>query len=72
MKKNRVIKSIIDIENACATLNLKPGFNRTKLRRRYMELAKKYHPDVNGGSKESEELLKAINQAYTYLLNQIS
>lgn len=62
----------VDVENACATLNLKPGFNRAKLRRRYMELAKKHHPDVNGGSKESEELLKSINQAYTYLLNQIS
>jgi curved DNA-binding protein CbpA len=62
----------MDIERACATLGLKPGFNRVKLRSRYMELAKKHHPDVNGGSKESEELLKSINQAYTYLLSQVS
>jgi curved DNA-binding protein CbpA len=37
-----------------------------------MKLAKKYHPDLNGGSKKSEELLKSINQAYTYLLNEIT
>jgi len=62
----------MDIERACATLDLKPGFNRAELRSRYMELAKKHHPDLNGGSKESEELLKSINQAYTYLLSQVS
>jgi len=30
-------------------------------------LAKKYHPDLNGKDKESEELLKKINMAYTIL-----
>ena len=68
-KRNAVA---MDIERACATLDLKPGFDRAKLRGRYMELAKKHHPDLNGGSKESEELLKSINQAYTYLLSQVS
>jgi curved DNA-binding protein CbpA len=62
----------IDLERACATLGLKPEFDRIKLRSRYMELAKKHHPDMNGGSKKSEELLKSINQAYTYLLNQVT
>ena len=62
----------MDIERARATLDLKAGFNRATLRGRYVELAKKHHPDVNGGSKESEELLKSINQAYTYLLSQVS
>ena len=57
---------------ACATLNIKPGFDRVALRRQYMKLAKKYHPDLNGGSKKSEELLKSINQAYTYLLNEVT
>jgi curved DNA-binding protein CbpA len=62
----------MDLERACTTLDLKPGFDRVKLRSRYMALAKKHHPDMNGGSKISEELLKSINLAYTYLLNQVS
>ena len=62
----------MNIEAACATLDLKPGFDRAKLRSRYMALAKKHHPDMNGGSRKSEELLKSINLAYTYLLNQVS
>lgn len=34
---------------------------------RYKELVKRYHPDTNGGSKDAEERLKAINQAYSLL-----
>ena len=37
------------------------------LRSRYHELAKKYHPDANGGDKAAEERLKDINQAYAAL-----
>ena len=37
------------------------------IKRKYKELAKRYHPDVNGGV-ESEKL-KVINQAYSYLKN---
>lgn len=33
----------------------------------YYELAKKYHPDANGGDKAAEERLKAVNQAYAVL-----
>lgn len=69
---NKRSAAAMDIERACATLDLKPGFDRAKLRGRYMELAKKHHPDMNGGCKNSEELLKSINLAYTYLLNQVS
>ena len=65
-------KTAMDIERACTTLNLEPSFDKAKLRSRYMELAKKHHPDMNGGCKKSEELLKSINQAYTYLLHQVS
>ena len=68
----KVSAGAVNIERACATFELEPGFDRAKLRRRYMELAKKHHPDMNGGCKRSEELLKSINQAYTYLLNQVS
>jgi len=65
-------KTTMDTERACTILNLELSFDKSALRSRYMELAKKHHPDMNGGCKKSEELLKSINQAYTYLFNQVS
>lgn len=45
------------------------GFNNVvsldKIKSRFKDLAKKYHPDMNAGA-ESEEF-KIINQAYSYL-----
>ena len=38
----------------------------------YKEQAKKYHPDVNGGSRQYEERFKDINEAYKILSNSIS
>ena len=38
----------------------------------YKEQAKKYHPDVNGGSKQYEERFKDINEAYNILSNSAS
>ena len=38
----------------------------------YKEQAKKYHPDVNGGSRQYEERFKDINEAYNTLSNGIS
>ena len=44
----------------------------TLLKRRYKSLVKRHHPDANGGSRESEELLKHINHAYNYLKKECS
>lgn len=38
----------------------------------YKEQAKKYHPDVNGGSTKYEERFKDINEAYNILSNSSS
>lgn len=38
----------------------------------YKEQAKKYHPDVNGGSRKYEERFKDINEAYNTLSNSAS
>lgn len=57
---------------ALETLDLDPPYTLESLKRQYKVLVKRHHPDANGGSKESEELLKTINQAYTYLLKQLS
>ncbi len=39
---------------------------------KYKELAKKHHPDANGGDKRSEEMLKTINLAYATLRGKLS
>ncbi len=47
------------------------GVSRTadteEIKKAYRKLALKYHPDRNGGSKESEERFKEITQAYEVL-----
>ena len=52
---------------ALAVLDLSPPVTLDDIKLRYKILAKKYHPDLNDGSKESEELLKSVNMAYTIL-----
>lgn len=52
---------------AMAVMGLEPPLDIKVIKTRYKELAKKYHPDVNKGDKESEETLKSINMAYTVL-----
>ena len=52
---------------ALGVMNLSYPFTRKELKLRYIGLAKKYHPDMNGGSREAEERLKEINRAYETL-----
>jgi hypothetical protein len=52
---------------ALAILNLSPPVTRQTIKSRYKELVKRHHPDTNGGSKDAEERLKAINRAYETL-----
>ena len=54
---------------ALAELNLDSDADLQQIKDRYKELVKKFHPDANGGSKKAEERLKAINQAYGFLLS---
>jgi hypothetical protein len=51
-------------EAALAALGLKPPATWSEIRTRYKELAKRLHPDANGGDPKSEERLKQVNQAY--------
>ncbi len=52
---------------ALALMELRPPLDLAKIKARYRELAKKYHPDRNGGCRVAEEHLKHINMAYTVL-----
>jgi hypothetical protein len=42
------------------------------LRARYKELAKRYHPDSNGGDRSFEDRLKDINRAYSLLKKRMA
>lgn len=52
---------------ALAIMGLEPPITLSGIKTRYKELAKKHHPDLNKGCKNSEDLLKRINMAYTIL-----
>lgn len=55
------------VHEALSLLNLEFPFDQSALKKRYKALVKEHHPDAHGGSKEKEELLKQINDAYTTL-----
>lgn len=57
---------------ALRVMDLQFPFSQAELKRRYKELAKRYHPDANGGDKAAEERLKLVNQAYATLKNSVS
>lgn len=54
-------------ERALAVLELACDADATTVKARYKELVKRYHPDANGGDRDAEERLKAINHAYATL-----
>ena len=56
---------------ALGILELKFPFTETQLKSRYKTLVKKYHPDLNDGSKTAEEMFKKIAESYRILLKKI-
>ncbi len=49
-------------------LGIAPGASDDDIKAAYRKLAKKYHPDLNGGSAEAEAKMKEVNEAYTLLI----
>lgn len=47
-------------------------YTENQLKKRYKILVKKYHPDLNQGSKKAEEMFKKISECYRILLKKIS
>lgn len=52
---------------ALLSLNLDAKASREEIKARFKILAKRYHPDGNGGDRGSEEKLREVIQAYNYL-----
>jgi DnaJ-class molecular chaperone len=46
--------------------------NEEYIKKQYHSLALKHHPDKNGNTKESNEKFQKINEAYQYLLREVS
>jgi DnaJ-domain-containing protein 1 len=53
-----------ELREPLATLGLTWPTTLEAVKTRYKELAKRHHPDANGGDRAAEERLKTINLAY--------
>ena len=51
-------------------LGLKRGASQDDIRSAYRKLARKYHPDINPGSKEAESKFKDLSAAYDVLSDE--
>jgi hypothetical protein len=65
-------KAATEADRASETLGLAEPFDLKQLKSAYKALVKRHHPDANGGSREAEEKLKIINQAYAVLKARLS
>ena len=48
--------------------DIKDDFNEQQLKKKYKELVKKYHPDLNKNFHNKEKNIKEINKSYSKLL----
>lgn len=57
-------------QNYYRTLEIPTEATLEQIKLAYRRLVKRWHPDVNGNSYESQEKLKAINEAYEILSDE--
>lgn len=55
------------MKNYYDILGVSKNATQEEIKQKYRELAKKWHPDANGNTKESEEKFKMISEAYSTL-----
>jgi hypothetical protein len=60
-----------ELRAALDVLGLEWPVDHRAVRARYKELAKRFHPDVNGGDRGAEEKLKDVNRAYSLLRQRL-
>jgi hypothetical protein len=61
-----------ELREPLATLGLNWPTTLDQVKTRYKELAKRHHPDANGGDRGAEERIKTINIAYATLRARLS
>ncbi len=61
-----------ELRAALDVMGLEWPVDQPGLRTRYRELAKRFHPDSNGGDREAEEKLKDVNRAYSLLRQRLA
>lgn len=52
------------------TLGVEKSASQDEIKKKYRQLAKKYHPDLNKGDDSAQEKFKEINEAYEVLGNE--
>ena len=57
------------VQNPYTVLGLKETATADEVKAAYRALAKKYHPDLNPGSREAEKKMQEINEAYDMIVN---
>jgi hypothetical protein len=60
-----------ELREPLATLGLSWPTTLEAVKTRYKELAKRHHPDANGGDRAAEERLKTINLAYAAVRSRL-
>jgi len=60
-----------ELREPLATLGLSWPTTLDAVKSRYKELAKRHHPDANGGDRAAEERLKTINLAYAAVRSRL-
>ncbi len=60
-----------ELREPLATLGLSWPTTLDIVKTRYKELAKRHHPDANGGDRAAEERLKTINLAYAAIRSRL-
>jgi DnaJ domain len=60
-----------ELREPMATLGLSWPTTLDAVKHRYKELAKRHHPDANGGDRAAEERLKTINLAYAAVRSRL-
>ncbi|MAF31367.1 MAG: hypothetical protein CMF60_04095 [Magnetococcales bacterium] len=60
-----------DVQEACDILSIKLPIDFATLKKTYLALMKKHHPDLNKGSKKEEDHVKKINVAFQIIQDYI-
>ena len=60
----------MDYRDYYAVLGLRRKASASDIKKAYRKLARKYHPDVNGGDATAEQKFKEINEAYAVLSDE--